>query len=175
MRMAFSLLLPVRVRMRTSICKALQPGASWPVTCRALPPWRAGSQWELREDALRPLASVACRPKPVRAKGGGEGGIRTHGRLAPTPVFKTGALNHSATSPDRIPLLQGHTLCKLCGRVAFRLRKASKFQCRVHHSGGPSIGWVAGRRYLNDRRVKGQCCDAVCTTAILAYHGDVSA
>src|SRR4051794_21661016 len=31
---------------------------------------------------------------------GGEGGIRTHGRLAPTPVFKTGALNHSATSPD---------------------------------------------------------------------------
>src|SRR5215813_11466425 len=30
---------------------------------------------------------------------GGEGGIRTHGRLAPTPVFKTGALNHSATSP----------------------------------------------------------------------------
>src|SRR5436309_10357024 len=32
---------------------------------------------------------------------GGRGGIRTHGRLAPTPVFKTGALNHSATSPDR--------------------------------------------------------------------------
>lgn len=30
---------------------------------------------------------------------GGEGEIRTHGGLAPTPVFKTGALNHSATSP----------------------------------------------------------------------------
>ena len=30
---------------------------------------------------------------------GGEGGIRTHGKLAPTPVFKTGAFNHSATSP----------------------------------------------------------------------------
>lgn len=31
---------------------------------------------------------------------GGEGGIRTHGGLAPTAVFKTAALNHSATSPD---------------------------------------------------------------------------
>ena len=30
---------------------------------------------------------------------GGEGGIRTHGTLARTPVFKTGAFNHSATSP----------------------------------------------------------------------------
>jgi hypothetical protein len=30
---------------------------------------------------------------------GGWGGIRTHGTLAGTPVFKTGALNHSATHP----------------------------------------------------------------------------
>ena len=30
---------------------------------------------------------------------GGESGIRTHGRLAPTAVFKTAALNHSAISP----------------------------------------------------------------------------
>ena len=30
---------------------------------------------------------------------GGEGGIRTHGTLARTPVFKTGAFNRSATSP----------------------------------------------------------------------------
>jgi hypothetical protein len=29
----------------------------------------------------------------------GEAGIRTLGRLAPTPVFKTGAIDHSATSP----------------------------------------------------------------------------
>ena len=33
--------------------------------------------------------------------GGGWGGIRTHGELAPTPVFKTGALNRSATHPSR--------------------------------------------------------------------------
>ncbi len=30
---------------------------------------------------------------------GGEGGIRTHGGIATTPVFKTGAFDHSATSP----------------------------------------------------------------------------
>ena len=30
---------------------------------------------------------------------GGEGGIRTHGTLARSPVFKTGAFDHSATSP----------------------------------------------------------------------------
>ena len=30
---------------------------------------------------------------------GGRGEIRTHGWLAPSPVFKTGALNHSATLP----------------------------------------------------------------------------
>jgi hypothetical protein len=32
---------------------------------------------------------------------GGRGGIRTHGTLAGTPVFKTGALNHSATLPSQ--------------------------------------------------------------------------
>jgi Helix-turn-helix domain len=32
---------------------------------------------------------------------GGWGGIRTHERLAPLPVFKTGALNRSATHPAR--------------------------------------------------------------------------
>ena len=30
---------------------------------------------------------------------GGEAGIRTLGRDKPTPVFKTGAFDHSATSP----------------------------------------------------------------------------
>ncbi len=31
---------------------------------------------------------------------GGEGGIRTLGRLAPTPDFESGTFDHSATSPD---------------------------------------------------------------------------
>ena len=30
---------------------------------------------------------------------GGEGGIRTHGRVAPTPDFESGTFDHSATSP----------------------------------------------------------------------------
>ncbi len=32
---------------------------------------------------------------------GGEGGIRTHGGLAPTPDFESGTFDHSATSPIR--------------------------------------------------------------------------
>ncbi len=35
------------------------------------------------------------------AMAGGWGGIRTHGGREPTPVFKTGALNHSATHPTQ--------------------------------------------------------------------------
>jgi hypothetical protein len=35
----------------------------------------------------------------ISMRTGGRGGIRTHGTLAGTPVFKTGALNHSATLP----------------------------------------------------------------------------
>jgi hypothetical protein len=31
---------------------------------------------------------------------GGEGEIRTHETLSGSPVFKTGAFNHSATSPQ---------------------------------------------------------------------------
>jgi hypothetical protein len=42
--------------------------------------------------------------KPLKFKGlysnaGGSGEIRTHERLTPSPVFKTGAFNHSATLP----------------------------------------------------------------------------
>ena len=32
----------------------------------------------------------------------GEGEIRTPGRFDPTPVFKTGAIGHSATSPEHL-------------------------------------------------------------------------
>jgi hypothetical protein len=35
----------------------------------------------------------------TRAKYGGRGGIRTHGRVTPTPDFESGAFNHSATLP----------------------------------------------------------------------------
>ena len=45
----------------------------------------------------------------------GRGGIRTLGRVAPTSVFKTDALNHSAT----LPYLHSNNFV---GRVASRLR-----------------------------------------------------
>jgi hypothetical protein len=35
---------------------------------------------------------------------GGEPGIRTQEGLAPLPVFKTGAFDHSASSPHQLPL-----------------------------------------------------------------------
>ena len=41
---------------------------------------------------------------------GGEGGIRTHGELAPTAVFKTAALNHSATHPHRPAVIRASAL-----------------------------------------------------------------
>ena len=48
-------------------------------------------------------AHLAWRIIPINqwliASSGGWGGIRTHGTVARTPVFKTGALNHSATHP----------------------------------------------------------------------------
>jgi hypothetical protein len=45
-----------------------------------------------KKRVLNPLISL---------KNGGRGGIRTHGTLAGTPVFKTGALNRSATLPSQ--------------------------------------------------------------------------
>lgn len=36
---------------------------------------------------------------PVLYRSGGSGEIRTHGRVTPSLVFKTSALNHSATLP----------------------------------------------------------------------------
>jgi hypothetical protein len=44
------------------------------------------------------------------AKAGGEGGIRTPGELAPTAVFKTAALDHSATSPVMLLKTHGETV-----------------------------------------------------------------
>ena len=55
--------------------------------------------WEL-DCSTKPQA----RKKPLQEQGlnskfGGSGEIRTHGGLTPSSVFKTGALNRSATLP----------------------------------------------------------------------------
>jgi fatty-acyl-CoA synthase len=49
-------------------------------------------------DASRTMRSVCHKKIDITD---GWGGIRTHGGLAPAPVFKTGALNRSATHPAR--------------------------------------------------------------------------
>ena len=49
----------------------------------------------LRDNLPLPYSKTFIEFKPY----GGEGGIRTHGTLARTPVFKTGPFNHSGTSP----------------------------------------------------------------------------
>lgn len=49
-----------------------------------------------------------ARARLVRFSFGGGGEIRTHGPVAQTPVFKTGAFDHSATPPScvvRLPIL----------------------------------------------------------------------
>jgi hypothetical protein len=43
----------------------------------------------------------ACNPFRLQASSfGGEGGIRTHGRVAPTLDFESSTFDHSATSPE---------------------------------------------------------------------------
>jgi hypothetical protein len=44
-------------------------------------------------------AGITVMQMQDKKSNGGEGGIRTPGTLSGTPVFKTGAINHSATSP----------------------------------------------------------------------------
>jgi hypothetical protein len=47
------------------------------------------------------VLAYGLRPHRRNPHFGGGGEIRTHGWLAPSPVFKTGALNRSATPPRR--------------------------------------------------------------------------
>src|SRR5690348_1354843 len=54
--------------------------------------------------SFRLIAEERCRSDSYRMNttdenSGGEGGIRTPDTLSGMPVFKTGAINHSATSP----------------------------------------------------------------------------
>ena len=54
---------------------------------------------EFQKEIIRPTLT-RYNGKMIKSLGnGGGGGIRTHGRLSPTSVFKTGAFNHSATPP----------------------------------------------------------------------------
>ena len=72
------------------------------------------------------------REIPLTRVCGGEIGIRTLGRLAPSTVFETAAFDHSATSPHEIASLSGGAIpsgavwvaqegkCGLCGAGCWR-------------------------------------------------------
>jgi hypothetical protein len=66
--------------------------------------WRLKNKFARRFSFVRSIVREDYRNRNhsiISMAYGGRGGIRTHGTLAGTPVFKTGALNHSATLPDR--------------------------------------------------------------------------
>src|SRR3954469_18138646 len=85
---------------------------------------------------------------------GGEGGIRTHGEREPTAVFKTAALNHSATHP----LGRSLWLCRVVrasratGRVTFvaglwhqgRIQGGECEAFQDHPGSGTGYGSTAG-------------------------------
>ena len=48
---------------------------------------------------------------------GGEGGIRTPDTLSGMPVFKTGAINHSATSPESTSFTAAGRFCQRINRI----------------------------------------------------------
>src|SRR5207244_5369576 len=74
------------------------------------------------------------------ANSGGRGGIRTHGTLAGTPVFKTGALNHSATLPSAQRQSLSHVKIKdrLAGFWATRAPSSSQPDQRAQGTSGES-------------------------------------
>ena len=78
----------------------------------------------LREPLENSGKTAICQRKP-----NGEGGIRTLGDLATTPVFETGPISHSGTSPGSI--VCKHVICsdrspstgRLSLRAAHRVRR----------------------------------------------------
>src|ERR1700712_4167760 len=85
----------------------------------------------------------------VLALTGGRGGIRTHGTLAGTPVFKTGALNHSATLPNANLMREGVADCK--GRLVRAFMKADRpwAQPFLHHVRAHPISAAFALRYIH--------------------------
>src|SRR5207302_9993811 len=78
--------------------------------CSAM--WRHGTARSMRprshDDKI--LSGEHCLWMDGPRLPGGEGGIRTHEPLAQPPVFKTGAFNRSATSPQSMQWLVFHSI-----------------------------------------------------------------
>src|ERR1019366_2505921 len=63
---------------------------------------------------LQPSAGIVAARAHLRVqRNGGEGGILLLGTVSRTPVFKTGAFNHSATSPELLQFYYSPQLSRL--------------------------------------------------------------
>ena len=89
------------------------------------------------EYGIGPFAPNARLPRAAKRHAdliadlnGGEGGIRTHGGLPPTAVFKTAALNHSATSPREQRFAQGRRFVQVVRRWDFTFAARCGTVCR---------------------------------------------
>ncbi len=121
-------------------------------------PYRRGGirQRDRPEGQSRRLAKLLVRRHHATRADGGGGGIRTHGQLSPSPVFKTGAFNHSATPPNAASL--AHPLF----RVTSWKRLPGHFFYR--RGGGGSVGHPAVEEAL--RTALGACWKALGTHAL---------
>src|SRR5258705_2854110 len=81
--------------------------------------------------ALARRTSALTNPTAPTPSTNGQGEIRTHDPLAGTPVFETGAFNHSATCPEQPLNLEGGVWCvNECAPASCR-EKVAQQQGRV--------------------------------------------
>ncbi len=88
---------------------------------------------------------------------GGESGIRTHGRNDPSPVFKTGALNRSAISPD-VPRRTGPgAYSRMVGWVCQRPSPPSRPAFQASTANAPSpLTWIFSLARSHAQRQSGR-------------------
>ena len=72
---------------------------------------------------------------------GGEGGIRTLGRVAPTLDFESSTFDHSATSPDSVSfveaaILSGATCASAAQGLYHHARTRRRAACAAHRADG---------------------------------------
>jgi hypothetical protein len=76
---------------------------------------------------------------------GGEGGIRTHGKVAPTHAFQACSFNHSDTSPHIAALPLRLDLPSLCGVMIVCREPPNRKSLKQQNISG-FLGWLLGLR-----------------------------
>src|SRR5580658_6872212 len=102
---------------------------SYPVLSRGSPPSavRFGEELSRKMGIFRVFLGKGRRNFSALRLRGGEEGIRTPDTLSGMPVFKTGAINHSATSPTcykTILLRNNQTIGRRCRSNVAEFRSA---------------------------------------------------